>query len=617
MSPHLTSLPMRRLFALLALVIVLPVRAQTTSQRAVFSSSCTHLVCVVDASASTSPGNIAGYIWAWGDGRVDTARAPKSSHTYAVAGKNTVRLTLLRTLASNTVTKVITIAALPVPAPAPTPVPPPAAADSGIALPRATVGTAMPVMTGSVIRVAAGASLQNALNTASPGDVIELANGATFIGNFTFPQKAGPSWIIIRPADTTRLPTPGQRMTPAIAAAANLPKIISPTNLGALSTVNGSHHWRLIGVEITASAYNTGLVRLGEIATTQNSLSQVPHDFILDRVYIHGAPSLGARRCVSLNSAASAVIDSWLSSCVDKGSDSQAIWGANGPGPYLIENNYLEGAGESIMFGGADPAIPNLVPSDITIRRNHVFKPLTWKGVWTVKNLFEIKNAQRVLVEGNIFDGNWTDAQTGTAINLKVSNQSGGCTWCTSQDVTFRYNIIRNVGSGFVLAASDPGITVHAQRVSVSHNLVYNVNVGSYTGDGRGFMVSGDPTDFTVAHNTIIGTTNSAFWLSIIGTPRPIRFTVRDNIISGGAYGVKGDGLAMGSATITQLASMFTGNVIILPSASGYPGGNNYPASVAAVGLAPDYSLLASSPYVGKGADIATLLTLTRGVVVP
>ena len=44
--------------------------------------------------------------------------------------------------------------------------------------------------------------------------------------------------------------------------------------------------------------------------------------------------------------------------------------GWNGPGPFLIENNYLEAAGENVMFGGSDPSIANLVPSNITIRRN-------------------------------------------------------------------------------------------------------------------------------------------------------------------------------------------------------------------------------------------------------
>ena len=48
------------------------------------------------------------------------------------------------------------------------------------------------------------------------------------------------------------------------------------------------------------------------------------------------------------------------------------------PGPFKIVN-YLEGAGENFILGGADPRIQNLIPSDIEFRRNHVAKPLKWK----------------------------------------------------------------------------------------------------------------------------------------------------------------------------------------------------------------------------------------------
>src|SRR5262249_38836706 len=64
----------------------------------------------------------------------------------------------------------------------------------------------------------------------------------------------------------------------------------------------------------------------------------------------------------------------------------------NGSGPFRIVNNHLEAAGENLMFGGADPAIPQQIPSDIEICHNHFFKPLTWKAddpsyegtAWTV-----------------------------------------------------------------------------------------------------------------------------------------------------------------------------------------------------------------------------------------
>ena len=58
------------------------------------------------------------------------------------------------------------------------------------------------------------------------------------------------------------------------------------------------------------------------------------------------------------------------------------------------------------MFGGSDPVISGVIPSDIEFRRNHFFKPTSWKGKWMIKNLIEIKSAQRVLIEGNIFENN-------------------------------------------------------------------------------------------------------------------------------------------------------------------------------------------------------------------
>ena len=62
------------------------------------------------------------------------------------------------------------------------------------------------------------------------------------------------------------------------------------------------------------------------------------------------------------------------------GLDTQAICGWNGPGPYTITNNYLEAAGENILFGGADPSIPNLVPSNITVTGNYLTKQLAWES---------------------------------------------------------------------------------------------------------------------------------------------------------------------------------------------------------------------------------------------
>jgi len=89
------------------------------------------------------------------------------------------------------------------------------------------------------------------------------------------------------------------------------------------------------------------------------------------------------------------------------------------------------------MFGGALPAIPNLVPSNIEIRRNYFFKPLSWKvghpsyaGIhWGVKNLLEFKNARGVVVDGNVFENSWTDAQIGYAVLFTVRSEQGTAPW--------------------------------------------------------------------------------------------------------------------------------------------------------------------------------------------
>jgi Right handed beta helix region/Bacterial Ig-like domain (group 2) len=518
----------------------------------------------------------------------------------------------------------------------------PPSSDVTATLPLVTVNTTLPAAPalGGVIRSAnSSATFAAALLAALPGDVIELAPGVTYTGNFVLPNKnsASTAWITIRPATGTPLPAPGARMTPALAAAARLPLILSPTNLGAIATALGAHHYRLIGLEVSltpGNAGNTGLVRFGDGGGGgQTTAASVPHDLIIDRCYVHGMPTQNVRRAVALNSGSAAVIDSYVNEIHEAGTDAQAIAGWNGPGPYKITNNYLEASTENISFGGADPDLVGSIPSDIEIRGNHLFKPVAWKGVWLVKTLFELKSAQRVLVEGNIMENNWQDGQGGNAVNLKSTNQSGGCPWCGTRDVTFRYNLIRNTGSGFTFsAAPDPNpVGFVTQRITVVDNVMDNIDVSPFfDGDGRGVTINQDVTDLVFAHNTVLSPTNSALTFAGPQLTPPVRFIMRDNIIGGGTYGVKGPGLASGLATLSafMLSGSFRANVITGASADGYPLGSFYPGTAADVGFVSlsgeDFHLGSGSPYKGTasdgrdpGADVDALAAAIRFVRVP
>src|SRR5439155_26508018 len=104
------------------------------------------------------------------------------------------------------------------------------------------------------------------------------------------------------------------------------------------------------------------LVLLMTQDVVQQSLSLVPTDFVFDRCYIHGTPTDNVRRGIAINSARTAVIDSYMSDFHDRYYDSQTIAGWNGPGPFKTVNNYFEAASENGLFGGDDATLPNLVP---------------------------------------------------------------------------------------------------------------------------------------------------------------------------------------------------------------------------------------------------------------
>src|SRR5215204_2639785 len=264
----------------------------------------------------------------------------------------------------------------------------------------------------STLNVPAGGNLQSALDAAQPADTIVLEAGASFTGPFTLPNKgASTEWITVRTStpDSSLAATTG-RVSPADAPL--LPKLLTPGfGEAALQTAPGAHHWRLVGLEIRPSnpaAMVYDLVKLGDGSSAQDTLAEVPHHLTLDRCLITAFPGQSLKRGVALNSAETSIVNSYVAGFKSAEQDAQAVGGWNGPGPFHVVNNYLEASGENLMFGGSPPSIAGLVPSDIEVRRNHLFKPLSWRqgepgyaGVrWSVKNLLELKSARRVVVEG-------------------------------------------------------------------------------------------------------------------------------------------------------------------------------------------------------------------------
>ena len=203
------------------------------------------------------------------------------------------------------------------------------------------------------------------------------------------------------------------------------------------------------------------------------------------------------------------------------------------------------------MFGGAKPTIQNLIASDVEFRLNHVYKPLSWKKghptyagrPWSIKNLFELKNAQRLLIDQNVFENNWADAQNGFAILFTPRGEDGVAPWATVQDVTFTNNVVRHSGGGFNIAGPDDSSPSQpSQRILIKNNLIDDIDGdrwGSAThgpADGRFAQLVGGPVNITFDHNTIFQSGSLIF-----GDGASSRgFVFRNNIARSNLYGVLG-----------------------------------------------------------------------------
>ena len=470
----------------------------------------------------------------------------------------------------------------------------------------AFVAGSTPIPTGGTINVPAGGNLQAAIDAALPGDTIVLAAGAVYRGSFMLRAKDGGSFITIRSsAPASAVPADGVRVTPANAG--QLAKVQGGVaGMAAFITEPGAHHYRLLLLEIVSSYAENQIVEIGGFGTLQDTLAEVPHDIIIDRCYIHGDPVNGQKRGILLNAAASSVINSHVSDIKSAVSDTQAIGVSNGPGPLTITNNYLEATGENIMIGGSDPSIPNLVPSDINISRNTIRKQPGWRGLgYTIKNLIEVKNAQRIVIDSNLMEYCWAQAQQGYALMITPVNQDGGAPWTVVQHLQITNNVIRHVASVANVRGLATNTSIVTNDIVFRNNLFLDVSKANWGGAGV-MLTSSGGRNIVFDHNTLFTDGTSVVFAD---SPPVTGFVFTNNIVPDNAWAIMGSGASPGNGTLAMYfpGAIVKANVFIKGSAGGYPAGNFFPPTVTDVGFVNiaggDYRLSASSPYVAAATD--------------
>lgn len=363
----------------------------------------------------------------------------------------------------------------------------------------------VPPPTPAVITAPPGVDLGKVVTTE-----IQLVAGATYPG-FTATHA-------LKISGTAGL---SGRTTPALAG--QLPRIA-----GQVFIPVGVTQVSFEGVEIQADSVQDVVVIEGSFVS-------------LNHVLIHGLAT-GTKRGIAMNGANISLTNSSVYDFKLLQQDSQAVAGWNGPGPFLIDNNYLEGAGENVIFGGSDPSTPGLIPSDITITNNTLAKPLSWKGSkWQVKNLIELKNAQRVLVQHNLFQNSWAAAQEGYAVQLTIRNQSGACTWCIVANVELSENLFQHIGSFVnILGRDDTFLSGVMDTILIARNRVEDLNPSVWGGQGRGFLIQGGPANLQLVDNVLlqVGVKFNSFLAFDQPQWKLVGLVVSGNDFPEGAYGI-------------------------------------------------------------------------------
>jgi hypothetical protein len=272
-----------------------------------------------------------------------------------------------------------------------------------------------------------------------------------------------------------------------------------------------------------------------------------------------------------------------------------------------------------------------------------------------VKNLFELKNAQRVLLEGNIMEYSWGGfSQSGygiliTPVNQPTSAGNNVCPVCQVTDVTLRYNTISHVASGLQIASvlSEPGQSpvLDGERFSIHDITIDDINPKLYNGDGRFAMIftqAPNPVLQNISINHVTAFATDLLWVSGAMSPKMSNISLTNSILSVGIYPVwsangKPADCGRFDVPLTTMNNCFSPysfvkNALIGSSSdfppSQWPAGNFFPASASAVqfvnynnGNGGNYQLLSTSPYHnaatdGKdlGADVSAIVSKTTGV---
>lgn len=516
-----------------------------------------------------------------------------------------------------------------------------------------------------------------ALATADPAKnhAIILALGVTYVGNWRLPNRgAGSGWVYIYTQEkhdgtfgkTASVYTrgvsevPGQRVAykDSILTLGASCKLAQVQNGGVANTPTfsldfGAHHYWFEALELSLSPAVTVAIEGGHIDTTgfgatpqtvPVALSDVPHHINVGHCILRGSTSQRLRRGLYMNGSYVAARDcgSWY--IWEDGADSQNFGFWQSPGALAVINCFGESGGENILGGGAGPDItdrplPEDFMKDITVWNSHFTKDPTRSGI-VKKNLFELKDGCRVLLQRCLLEHNTGEAQPGNTIPLVLINQDDlpDLPHDTSDIVVDTVKIYGG-GAMFILSGWQKQGTydpiLRLRRVHVKN--VYGKSICGTLPEAAGttgfyFAIYNNAQDILIEHVTGEAVTTGISLDYQSGTTGSTNLEVRDCLLGKGAYASIFGPAGVGTAALsTAVNPNIHNNVFYAPDGTEVDDANSFPTNnfyvpVSSVGFAARVTqdpgaLSAGSPYHNAatdntdiGADVSAITAMETSV---
>ncbi len=319
-----------------------------------------------------------------------------------------------------------------------------------------------------------------------------------------------------------------------------------------LANNNAFTAWAPSGVSVSCS----GVACVSGAAGAQNGMCNTTDGWPRNS---QGDPTAAIVGCVNVSAGAiSSVVQGSPGSSVYNNEGSSFMLGGIGPGPYVLEGNYFEGAGLILHFDDSGAYAPR---GDYIVHRNYFHSPLTYLGgnssngntssdglYYYVRQFLEWKGGQRQKITGNVFDTAWKeDNPTGLFI-VETPRLGGYVTDVEEANNTFMHGPGVTANPYAICTNGSAPCAPPSVRFWFHNNLAWDINGWKYAaynpspstagGPGLGWVLGsgGEATEDAVwDHNTFFNQLGSLpVWLDWDEYPSE-GFTFTNNV-----FGVTG-----------------------------------------------------------------------------